>query len=77
MSIGLFADGIRPEWEDPQNEGGKIFIMEYLVTVNSESPDNFLKELAKGWSKLVLCTLGEIFDYSEYVIYILSLDKWN
>ena len=41
--------------------------MEYLVQVSSENPENFLNELKKGWTKLVLSIIGEVFDHSEFV----------
>ena len=69
ISIGIFKKGIRPEWESEYNEGGKIFIMEYLIQYNSDNTSNFLKDLSKGWTKLVLSVIGEIFNCSEYVYF--------
>lgn len=71
----MFSKGIRPEWEDPQNAYGKIFTMEYLVQVSSENPENFLNELKKGWTKLVLSILGEVFEHSEFVCNIFHIIK--
>lgn len=67
IAVGVFSKGIRPEWEDENNAYGKIFTMEYLVNVGSEDLNTFLNELKKGWTKLVLSILGEVYEHSEFV----------
>lgn len=51
--------------------------MEYLVQLVSENPENFLTNLLKAWTKLVLSILGEVFNYSEFINGIRLVDKSN
>ena len=38
-AMNLFVSGIKPEWEDPKNKGGKIFIMEYVIQIKTQASD--------------------------------------
>ena len=45
--MNLFVSGVKPEWEDPKNKGGKIFIMEYVIQNKTEVSD-FMKKVEKA-----------------------------
>eukprot|EP00842_Homolaphlyctis_polyrhiza_P004838 jgi/Hompol1/5355/HPOL_001470-RA len=53
----LFKEGIKPEWEDPQNsEGGK---WSYIVGKGKKS------ELDKSWINLLMAAVGEQFTHGH------------
>lgn len=54
----LFKNNIRPMWEDEQNKNGGRWVI---------SLQKFYRhtELDKLWLEVILCLIGEAFDYSE------------
>lgn len=54
----LFKNNIRPMWEDEQNKNGGRWIINL---------QKFFRhgELDKLWLEVILCLIGEAFDYSE------------
>ncbi|KAH8242231.1 hypothetical protein KR026_010404, partial [Drosophila bipectinata] len=55
----VFKEGVRPMWEDDVNkEGGRWMML--LDKVSKTFMD-------KIWHDLLLCTIGECFDYSEQI----------
>ncbi|KAH8406869.1 hypothetical protein KR222_009642, partial [Zaprionus bogoriensis] len=55
----VFKDGIRPMWEDDINKNGGRWVM-FLDKDSKEFVD-------KLWHDLLLCTIGECFEYSEQI----------
>lgn len=51
--------------------GGKIFTMEYTVNLSLSTPEKFINAFKEYWSKLVYNILGEEFNYSEHVIFLI------
>ena len=45
IAMNLFVKGIKPEWEDNKNKGGKVLILEYII---NEDLDQFLKLVNNG-----------------------------
>lgn len=73
-AMNLFEKGIRPEWEDKNNEEGRIFILEYLIENNNEI-DNFYNSATKLWTELICILIGETIPYSKYINGIRFSDK--
>ena len=73
-AMNLFEKGIRPEWEDKNNEEGRIFILEYLIGNNNEI-DNFYNSATKLWTELICILIGETIPYSKYINGIRFSDK--
>jgi hypothetical protein len=70
ISLNFFEKGIKPEWEDPKNKGGTIFLMEYTL-FHAEDYEDFFKSAQKSWTTMILSVLGEVALLSKYVsIYI-------
>ncbi|XP_017863690.1 PREDICTED: eukaryotic translation initiation factor 4E [Drosophila arizonae] len=55
----VFKHGIRPMWEDDVNKDGGRWVM-FLDKDSKELVD-------KLWHDLLLCTIGECFEYSEQI----------
>ncbi|XP_062132685.1 eukaryotic translation initiation factor 4E1 [Drosophila sulfurigaster albostrigata] len=55
----VFKHGIRPMWEDDSNKEGGRWVM-FLERDSKELVD-------KLWHDLLLCTIGECFEYSEQI----------
>lgn len=72
IAMNLFEKGIRPEWEDENNKGGKIFILEYVINNNL---DIFLKICKESWTKLLCATIGETIPCSNYIYGVRFVDK--
>ena len=64
--MNLFVSGVKPEWEDPKNKGGKIFIMNYVIQNKTEVSD-FMKTVEKAWMKLLLSLIGENLEQGEFI----------
>lgn len=58
----LFREGIRPSWEEPQNEGGGRF----LIRFSREDPLE-IRKAEKYWIWCVLSLIGETISHSEYI----------
>lgn len=54
----LFKNNIRPMWEDEQNKNGGRWIINLQKFFRPH-------ELDKLWLEVILCLIGEAFDYSE------------
>ena len=76
ISMNIFKEGIKPLWEDENNNGGKFLQMEYQVS-NTSKMNQFCKELQIQWKKLALLTMGGRFPGSEYINGIRFIDKTN
>ena len=76
ISMNIFKEGIKPLWEDENNNGGKFLQMEYQVS-NTSKMNKFCKELQIQWKKLALLTMGGRFPGSEYINGIRFIDKTN
>ena len=69
ISLNFFEKGIKPEWEDPKNKGGTIFLMEYTL-FHAEDYEDFFKSAQKSWTTMILSVLGEVALLSKSVSYI-------
>lgn len=68
--LNLFAEGIAPKWEDPQNSGGRILHLLYDI---KQDLHEFLDLIEEYWLKLVLLLIGESLPASKYVsVYIIT-----
>lgn len=76
----LFKNNIRPMWEDEQNKNGGRWVINL--------PKNFRhNELDKLWLEVILCLIGEAFDYSEDIcgavvnirprVHRIGMYNWN
>lgn len=54
----LFKNNIRPMWEDDQNKNGG----RWVINLQKSFRNNDLDDL---WLDVILCLIGEAFDYSE------------
>ena len=70
--MNLFVKGIKPEWEDVKNKGGKILILEYEV---KSELDRFLSVVNDTWIKLLCFLMGEQLPYTDKINGIRFVDK--
>ena len=70
--MNLFVKGIKPEWEDKKNKGGKVLILEYVI---NEDLAQFLKLVNESWTKLLCYLIGETLPHSEYINGVRLVDK--
>ena len=70
--MNLFVKGIRPEWEDENNKGGKVFILEYEI---KRGLDIFLSVVTDTWIKLLCFLMGEQLPFSNKINGIRFVDK--
>ena len=70
--MNLFVKGIKPQWEDVNNKGGKIFILEYEVKNDLEI---FLSLVNDTWIKLICNLIGEQMPYTNKINGIRFVDK--
>lgn len=68
--MNLFQNGIKPEWEDESNKGGKILTLEYIV---STELNRFMKMVEEAWTNLLLNLIGENIYGVQYVYIILLM----
>ena len=73
LAINLFQKGIRPEWEDKNNDGGNTLTLEY--TIQNEDIDNFYEQASKLWIKLICCLIGEKLPFCGNINGIRFCDK--
>ena len=71
-AMNLFVKGIKPEWEDTNNAGGKVLILEYEV---KKELDKFLTLVNDSWIKLLVYLIGEQIPSSNYINGIRFVDK--
>ena len=72
IAMNLFEKGIKPEWEDKKNKGGKVLILEYVI---NQELDQFLSIVNQSWIKLLGYLIGETLPYSEFVNGVRFVDK--
>ena len=72
IAMNLFVKGIKPEWEDKKNKGGKVLILEYVI---SHELAEFLKLVSESWTKLLCYLIGETLPHSEQINGIRFVDK--
>lgn len=63
-AMNVFAQGIKPEWEDPNNAGGQYFQLDYRI---DKDIDKFFKIVSGVWKTLILNTMGENMPCAEFV----------
>ena len=72
IAMNLFAKGIKPEWEDKKNKGGKVLILEYVI---NQDLDKFLILVSESWTKLLCYLIGETLPHSECINGVRFVDK--
>ena len=72
IAMNLFVKGIKPEWEDKKNKGGKVLILEYVI---SHELAEFLKLVSESWTKLLCYLIGETLPQSEHINGVRFVDK--
>ena len=72
-AMNIFVEGIRPEWEDPKNNGGKYLQFEYQIKL--DDINIFSNRASNAWKKLALNTMSENFDGSNFINGIRFIDK--
>ena len=72
-AMNIFVEGIRPEWEDPKNNGGKYLQFEYQIKL--DDINKFSNRASNVWKKLALNTMSENFDGSNFINGIRFIDK--
>ncbi len=72
IAMNLFIKGIKPEWEDKKNKGGKVLILEYII---SQELDQFLVLVSESWTKLMCYLIGETLPHSENINGVRFVDK--
>ena len=72
-AMNIFVEGIRPEWEDPKNNGGKYLQFEYQIKL--EDINKFSNRASNAWKKIALNTMSENFDGSNFINGIRFIDK--
>eukprot|EP01068_Selenidium_serpulae_P009445 Selendium_serpulae@DN5232_c0_g1_i1.p1 len=68
-AIMIFKDGIKPEWEDPKNEGGGHF----EIKLKPSGVDAALMD--EYWNNLVLALVGGTFDHMDLITGVRLVDK--
>ena len=63
----LFKEGVKPEWEDPQNKNG--------CSLHVEIKDATPEQIDKIWKSLVFGLVGGTLPYSEKIMGIRMLDR--
>ena len=74
-AMNIFLEGIKPMWEDEQNNGGKYFQLDYKI--KNDEMDTFSELANINWKKLVLCAMGGSLPHSDYINGIRLVDKTN
>ena len=72
IAMNLFEKGIKPEWEDKKNKGGKVLILEYFI---NQELEEFLKAVSQSWTKLLCYMIGETLPHSEFINGVRFVDK--
>ena len=72
IAMNLFAKGIKPEWEDKKNKGGKELILEYTI---NQDLDKFLALVSEYWTKMLCYLIGETLPHSESINGVRFVDK--
>jgi len=72
IAMNLFEKGIKPEWEDKKNKGGKVLILEYYI---NQELEEFLNAVSQSWTKLLCYMIGETLPHSEFINGVRFVDK--
>ena len=72
IAINIFQKGIKPEWEDKNNEKGNILTLAYTI---DNDIDIFLKKAQELWIKLICLLIGETLPFSHNINGIRFVDK--
>ena len=73
IAMNIFQKGIKPEWEDKQNNKGNILTLGY--NINNEGIDEFLVKAEESWIKLICLLIGETLPFCENINGIRFVDK--
>ena len=73
IAINIFQKGIKPAWEDINNDKGNILTLGYGIKI--EEIGNFLNQAAESWEKLVCLLIGETLPFSRNINGIRFVDK--
>lgn len=65
--INIFAENIKPKWEDLANSAGLTLILQYDV---SDNINEFFSRIKDFWLKLTLLVIGETIPCGKYVSFI-------
>ena len=76
ISMNIFKEGIKPLWEDENNNGGKYLQLEYQIK-NPSRIEEFCKAASLQWEKLALCTMGRSLPGGKFINGIRFVDKTN
>ena len=72
IAMNIFQKGIKPEWEDKNNEKGNILTLAYTI---DNDIDVFLKKAEELWIKLICLLIGETLPFSHNINGIRFVDK--
>ena len=72
IAMNIFQKGIRPEWEDKNNEKGNILTLAYTINTGI---DVFLKKAQELWVELICLLIGETLPFSQNINGIRFVDK--
>ena len=73
IAMNIFQKGIRPEWEDKQNNKGNILTLGYNIKL--DEIDDFLFKAEELWVKLICLLIGENLPFSSNINGIRFVDK--
>ena len=73
IAMNVFQKGIRPEWEDKQNNKGNILTLGYNIKL--DEIDDFLFKAEELWVKLICLLIGENLPFSSNINGIRFVDK--
>ena len=76
ISMNIFKEGIKPLWEDENNNGGKFLKLEYQIK-NVSRIEEFFKAASLQWEKLALCAMGRSLPGAKFINGIRFVDKTN
>ena len=73
IAMNVFQKGIRPEWEDKQNNKGNILTLGYNIKL--DEIDDFLFKAEELWVRLICLLIGENLPFSSNINGIRFVDK--
>ena len=73
IAMNIFQKGIRPEWEDEQNNKGNILILGY--NIKNDEVNEFLVKAQDLWVELICLLIGETLPFNENINGIRFVDK--
>lgn len=72
-AMNIFIKGVKPLWEDENNNNGKYLQLEYKI--NKDELSHFSKVASGAWKKLALNVMGECLPAHEFINGIRFVDK--